>query len=150
MFNNILIICTGNICRSPIAEGLFSARLKPSGIQVASAGVSAMVGWPAEDLAIEVMRDHGLDIRGHRARQVTQPMLAESDLILTLDQSHSDWLNRAFPQYRGRVHKVLKWQKNRDVDDPYLQPRQAFEKSFEDIELGLQDWLKRLEQAHRL
>ena len=46
---------------------------------------------------------------------------------------------------RGRIHKVLKWSDNRDVDDPYLQPKQAFEKSFEDIELGLEDWLKRLE-----
>lgn len=139
------MVCTGNICRSPIAEGLFSARLQRKNIAVSSAGVAAMVGWPADELAIEVMHDHGLDIRTHRARQITLPMLGASDLILTLDQTHSDWLNRVHPQFRGRIHKVLKWSDNRDVDDPYLQPKQAFEKSFEDIKLGLEDWFKRLD-----
>lgn len=145
MFKSILIVCTGNICRSPIAEGLFRARLKRKNITVTSAGVAAMVGWPADDLAIEVMREAGLDISDHRAQQVTLPMLNQHDLILTLDQTHSDWLNRTYPQFRGRVHKVLKWRDNRDVEDPYRQPKSAFEQSFEDIDLGLEDWLKRLD-----
>ena len=145
MFKSILIVCTGNICRSPIAEGLFAARLKRKNIAVTSAGVAAMVGWPADDLAIEVMRDAGLDISAHRAQQVTVPMLNQNDLILTLDQTHSDWLNRTYPQFRGRVHKVLKWRDNRDVEDPYRQSKSAFEQSFEDIDLGLGDWLKRLD-----
>jgi protein-tyrosine phosphatase len=145
MFKSILILCTGNICRSPIAEGLFRARLKRKEILVGSAGVAAMVGWPADDMAIEVMREAGLDIRAHRARQVTLPMLNQHDLVLTLDQTHSDWVNRMYPQFRGRVHKVLKWRDNRDVEDPYCQPKSAFEQSYEDIELGLEDWLKRLD-----
>lgn len=145
MFKSILIVCTGNICRSPMAEGLLRARLEGRGIKVASAGVSAMVGWPADDLAIEVMRDHGFDISTHRAQQITLPMLSENDLILALDQTHIDWLNRFYPQFRGRVHKILKWHKNRDVADPYQRPKKAFKKSFDDTELGLTDWLKRLE-----
>lgn len=144
MFKSILIVCTGNICRSPIGEGLFRGHLQSSGVKVTSAGVSAMVNWPADSLAIEVMRDRGYDISGHRAQQVTLPMLRETELILTLDQSHSDWLNRQFPQFRGRVHKILKWHKNQDVEDPYGKSKRSFEKSFDDISLGLEDWAKRL------
>lgn len=146
MFKNILIVCTGNICRSPMAEGLLRTRLHALGlkVKVASAGVAAMAGWPADPLAIEVMHDHGIDIRSHVAQQVTAPLLSASDLILTLDRTHSDWMNRQYPQFRGRVHKILKWHKNRDVADPYGHPKTAFRHAYKDIDLGLTDWLKHL------
>ncbi len=142
MFHNILVVCTGNICRSPMAEGLLRARLKNR--NVTSAGTYAVIGAPAEPLAAELMREHEVDIGGHIARQLTQPLLASSDLVLTLDQTHSDWINRQYPQMRGRVHKLLRWRDNRDVADPYRRPREAFAQAFEDIELGVEDWLKRL------
>ena len=144
MFTRILVVCTGNICRSPIGEGLLKARLDGRGIEVFSAGVGALVGHPADAHASAVMREHGYDIDAHRAQQATQPILAHSDLILTMDQTHSDWLNQRYPQFRGRVHKMLKWQANADVDDPYRRPREAFERSFSEIESGVDDWVKRL------
>ncbi|HUP91662.1 MAG TPA: low molecular weight protein-tyrosine-phosphatase [Solimonas sp.] len=149
MFNKILVVCTGNICRSPIAEALLRQRLaekdKGQGQRtIASAGVAALIGYPADPLAIEVSRDAGLDIQDHRAQQATQPLLSAMDLILTLDQTHNDWITRTYPQLRGRVHKLLRWRNNGDVADPYRQGRAAFDKAFEDIQLGIGDWLKRV------
>jgi protein-tyrosine phosphatase len=144
LFRNILIVCTGNICRSPLAEASLRERTAGQDFQISSAGTGAMVGWPADPAAVEVAQAHGLDISAHRARQLTQPLLIASELVLTLDQSHSDWINQRYPQFRGRVHKILKWQKNLDVDDPYQRPQTAFIKAYQDIELGIADWLKKL------
>lgn len=144
VFNHILVVCTGNICRSPMAEALLRARLGRRVRQVASAGTGALVGFPADPLAVEVAAEHGLDLSAHRARQVALPLLSSAELILTLDQSHSDWLNRHYPQLRGRVHKLLRWRGNADVQDPYQRPRAAFVQAFADIEAGVEDWLQRL------
>lgn len=144
MFNRILVVCTGNICRSPMAEELLRSSVAGRGITVSSAGTSAMVGYPADDTARMLMREHGFDIEAHRGQQIVLPMLTHSDLILTLDQTHSDWINQRYPQFRGRVHKILKWRDNRDVEDPYCRPRAAFEVAYADIEAGVADWLKKL------
>lgn len=144
MFNQIIVVCTGNICRSPMAEALLRARLGKRVQRIASAGTGALVGYPADPMAVEVAAEHGLDLAEHRAQQATLPLLASMDLILTLDQTHSDWLNRQYPQLRGRVHKILKWRENADVEDPFRRPREAFEKAFDDIEAGVEDWLRKL------
>ncbi|WP_028008556.1 low molecular weight protein-tyrosine-phosphatase [Solimonas flava] len=144
MFNRIIVVCTGNICRSPIGEGLLRQRLQGRDIEILSAGTGALVGFPADPLAVEVAADHGLDISAHRAQQATLPLLSSMDLVLTLDQGHSDWINARYPQLRGRVHKLLKWRENADVADPYRQPKEAFEQAWADIDAGVDDWLKKL------
>lgn len=144
MFKRILVVCTGNICRSPIGEGLLKAKLDGKGIEVYSAGIGALVGHGADDKALAVMTEHGYDISAHRAQQATQPLLASSELILTMDQGHSDWLNQTYPQFRGRVHKMLRWQGNADVADPYRRPREAFDIAYAAIDSGVDDWIKKL------
>ncbi len=144
MFNHILVVCTGNICRSPMGEALLRRHLEPKGVKVLSAGTGALIGYPADPLTVEVAAAHGYDLSAHRAQQATLPLLSASDLILTLDQSHNDWLNSNYPQLRGRVHKLLKWGGNYDVEDPYRRPRSAFEEAWGEIEVGVGDWLKKL------
>eukprot|EP00456_Euglypha_rotunda_P021088 TRINITY_DN18220_c0_g1_i4.p3 TRINITY_DN18220_c0_g1~~TRINITY_DN18220_c0_g1_i4.p3 ORF type:complete len:105 (-),score=18.86 TRINITY_DN18220_c0_g1_i4:86-400(-) len=103
-----------------------------------------MIGWPADPLSVEVMQEKGVDISAHRAQQLTRPLLAGVDLVLTLDRGHSDWINSRYPEFRGKVHKILRWRENADVPDPYRQPREAFDESYELIEQGVEDWVKRL------
>lgn len=143
VIRNVLVVCTGNICRSPIAEGLLRARMTPGG-RVMSAGIGALVGHPADPLAVELMSEKGFDITPHRAQQLTRQLLSEADLVLTLERQHSDWINARYPEYCGKVHKMLRWRDNACVPDPYRQPRAAFDAAYELIEQGVEDWLKRL------
>ena len=83
MLNRVLVVCVGNICRSPMAEAMLRARLgRRPRFEVSSAGVGALVGHPADPFAMELMRERGLDIAAHRARQVTPELVAAHDLVL--------------------------------------------------------------------
>jgi len=87
----ILFVCTGNTCRSPLAEALARrsiARRGWSQVEVRSAGVSAARGGPASEGSLRAGERHGLDLSGHRSAQVTEDIVAWSDLILTMSASH--------------------------------------------------------------
>lgn len=143
MFNSILVVCSGNICRSPIGEGLLRKALGDR-IEVASAGVTALVGHPADPLACEVMADKGHDIEGHRAQQVSGELISRYDLVLTMDGFHDDWLHANYPQLRGRVYRMRHWCDDRTVEDPYRLPRAAFEAAYDGIAEGAAHWITRL------
>lgn len=142
MFNKILVVCTGNICRSPIAEGLLKLSL-PDKI-IFSAGTMAMVGDGADLMSIEVAAAQGLDISAHRAQQLTQPMLQAADLVLTLDGSHGDWINRRYPHFRGKVHKLGRWQQDADVPDPYRRPKALFEQVYQQMASQVDGWVEKI------
>lgn len=142
MFQRILVVCTGNICRSPIAEALLKAGLP--GKEVFSAGTMAMVGHGADPVCIELCAANDLDISGHRAQQLVQPMLQAADLVLTLDSTHSQWIYQRYPQYHGKVHKLGKWQQNEDVADPYRQPKAVFRAVYRQMDAQVSDWLARI------
>jgi len=71
-------------------------------------------------------------------------MLTTMDLILALDQGHSDWIRAKFPQLQGRTHKLGRWRKNMDIADPYRRPLSAFERAFAEISSCSEDWIQRL------
>lgn len=87
----VLMVCLGNICRSPLAQGILEARLRERGLDwtVDSAGTGSWhVGNPPDPRSVAVAAKHGLDISGQRARQVHWPDLGAFDLVLAMDQSN--------------------------------------------------------------
>ena len=104
----ILTVCTGNICRSPLAEQLLRARLG-DGFRVHSAGVGAMTGWPMDPDAADQSRAHGGNPEGFAARQLTAALVEESDLILTATRSHRDEVVRRFPKAMRRTFSLAEF-----------------------------------------
>lgn len=143
MFNRVLMVCIGNICRSPMAEGLLRRELEKShpGVKVESAGLLALDGHPADPMSVELLRERGVDISGHKARQLTVEMVREADLILVMDAGQQKALEDMHPAARGKVHRLGKW-REQDVRDPYRKPREAFEQCLTLIDQCIAD-LKR-------
>lgn len=144
MFSRVCTVCTGNICRSPMAEAWLAHRAGDRLTQVFSAGIGALVDHPADDHAIKVMAARDIDLSAHRARQATAELMATADLVLAMDGTHLDWLTRRFPQMRGRTFKLLHWRDGADIPDPYRLPEAAFEHAFELVAQGVDDWLERI------
>src|SRR5690554_1527663 len=88
MFKSILVVCVGNICRSPTGEALLKGKLEGRGIEVSSAGLGALVGKPVDATAAEVMAAAGYHLPDHQARQLTPDMLRAADLVLAMEQKH--------------------------------------------------------------
>lgn len=144
MFSSVCVVCTGNICRSPMGEALLRERAPQGVTRVFSAGISALVDYPAEPEAVALLAEHGIDLSAHRAQQVTEETVGAADLLLAMDDSHLRWLHRRYPQARGRAYKWLHWNGGGEVLDPYGMPRAAFEQALHQIETGLSGWLERL------
>jgi protein-tyrosine phosphatase len=138
MVNNILIVCTGNICRSPMAEALLraSSAVSRPHLKVSSAGLAALEGHPAAPLAVTLLAERGLDLSAHRARQLTPELVAAADLILVMDAAQQRRLETLAPSARGRVHRLGRFG-NFDIADPFRQDRAAFARSLALIEEGL-------------
>lgn len=142
MINRILVICTGNICRSPLAEALLRAQLPD--LEVGSAGIGALVGHEADVNAAAVAIEQGLDVSAHRARQLDDALIADSDLVLAMDNGHVNWVNQQFPHARGRVFLLGHWDGGAEVPDPYGQSLDNFRQVYERLEPFAQSWIRRL------
>jgi len=140
---SILVLCEGNICRSPMAEGLISAALPDS--RVLSAGLQALVGKPADDAAQQLMRERGIDIGRHRALQVTRPMCLDADIILVMEREQRQRLQDLYPEVCGRVFRLGEYI-DLDVPDPYRQPLSAFRTALSVIDKGVEHWLRRIKR----
>lgn len=144
MFERILIVCVGNICRSPTAEFIFREKLKHRDIHVSSAGLRALVGRPMDDHAMQILKERGIDAAEHRARQLDPSMLRQADLVLAMERDHLAAVSRLAPEASGKMFLLDKWQDANDVPDPYRQSRQMFEHVHSMIECGVDSWLRYL------
>lgn len=138
---NILFICIGNICRSPIAEGLFRQALPEKA--VCSAGIGALVGEPADPLSIQLMWEHGIDISAHRAKSLAGWMVKEADLIVTMDRDQRRFIEHAYPASQGKVMRLGEYGRY-DVPDPYRQNMAAFRHSCNLIARGIDELVERI------
>ena len=120
----VLIVCTGNLCRSPMAEGLLRQRFQEEGLEthhrVFSAGVWAVDGHQASDHAIAVMAERGIDITGHIAHTINANDVAEADLILVMTKDHEQVIRNTWPHYGWKIRRLSEMVgKRKDVWDPY-------------------------------
>lgn len=141
MFNNILIICVGNVCRSPVAEVLLNHKLQGTNRSISSAGIGALVGNPMDKTAHEVLQENGLECLGHRARQVDSELLHQADLILAMEQGHIQHLRQIAPEVHGKTFLMGKWLDDIEIPDPYRQSRPAFEHVHSLLTQSVESWL---------
>jgi protein-tyrosine phosphatase len=140
---SILVVCEGNICRSPMAEAVLAAALPDTPVR--SAGLNALVGSPADDAAVRLMRLRGIDITAHRAAQINRDMCLRSELILVMSIDQKRQLEENYPTSNGRVFRIGEFDKL-DVPDPYRQPLAAFESALKLIDQGVRAWVQRIRQ----
>ena len=101
----ILFVCTGNSCRSVMAEGLFKKMVQDRAgeFEVSSAGISAMEGFPASSGTVKVMQAEGVDVSGHRSRPLPKELVRASDKIFVMERTHKDWIVRFVPEAKDKV-----------------------------------------------
>lgn len=134
----ILAVCTGNTCRSPFVEGYLRLVLERAGlasrVEVASAGIFAGTGYPASPLAMQTAMAYGVDLSEFRSQTVTEDLLEEHHLILTLDETHEDYLLEHFPSIAERIRPLGAYADPapvRAIMDPVGGDMQIFEAVFE-------------------
>ena len=142
MFNKILVVCVGNICRSPTGERLLKNYL-PS-LHVESAGLGALVGHSADDSAVSIAAGHNISLDGHCARQLSGKMCREYDLILTMEKRHIARLCEIAPEMRGKVMLFGHWDDEREIPDPYRKSRDAFEAVYHLLDKSARQWAQAL------
>jgi len=132
MFESVLFVCVGNICRSPLAEGLLKHYAKQCqiAVRVNSAGICALVGDPPQPHSQAVARMHGFDIAQYHAMQISHDMVVSHDLILALDTVVYDALVKAHSFAIGKIKRLGFFHKNIDIADPYQKDRPAFDEMY--------------------
>ena len=134
----IVFVCTGNICRSPIAEGIARQLEKRhgSGVEFASAGTHAAPDLAATPAAVAAAGNIGVALRWHRSRQLTPQIVAEADLLVALDQEHADYIAEHFPGARMELLDR--------VPDPYGMSEEVYRQVTDQIAIAVErragDW----------
>ncbi|WP_295413403.1 low molecular weight protein-tyrosine-phosphatase [uncultured Thiodictyon sp.] len=145
MFRHLLVVCTGNLCRSPLAEALLRARLARAGrtIEVASAGLMARLRDPADETTCLVAAEHGLDLSAHASRPIEPELIRWADLVLVMEQAQRRELLDMAPTAAGKVYLLGHWSEG-EIADPYRRGRDAAETAYAQIDVAVEAWLARL------
>jgi protein-tyrosine phosphatase len=152
----LLFVCTGNTCRSPMAEALMRRRLsqrlgcrpeelEDRGVMALSAGIAAMGGGRASPEAQQVMADHGVSLAAHESQPLSERLVRFADLILTMTRGHHDAVLAQWPHAAPRLHLLGR---NTDVADPIGGPLDAYRCAADQIEAHLDYWIEQLDLSH--
>ena len=142
----ILLVCTGNTCRSPLAVGILKKFLEEKGIdniEVESAGIAAYAGSPASLFAVDTARNFGINISQHSARQLTREMAQDSDLILVMAPEHLDYISKTDPDLMEKSFLLKAFpgqpqgRDNYTVKDPLGGDQQAYLSCFFELDENL-------------
>lgn len=145
MFQHILVVCVGNICRSPVAAAMLRQRLP--GRHVESAGLGALVGQGVEPTARALAEAEGLDVADHRARQLSAEMLDAADLILVMSEGQRRAAADLAPAAMGKTLLLGRWLdggKGREITDPYRRDAEVFAAVHALLREASESWARRL------
>lgn len=134
---NILVVCVGNICRSPMAE-YFLKQSHPH-LTIESAGISGLIGEGADAKAIQCMDALSIDMRPHIARKLNSDLIKKADLILVMSLNQQKHLEQTWPFAKGKVFRLGHWQ-HKNVPDPYQHDQAFFDETCRNIQAYVSDW----------
>lgn len=148
----ILLVCTGNTCRSSMASALLKDLLvkkqRIDQFKINSAGLAAQTGGKASTHAIQVMKEEGLDLDSHQATQLTPQAVEQADLVLTMTSGHKRIILQVMPKARGKVFTLKEFVGNSledlDVVDPFGQSIEDYRICAQEIKILLEKLLEKL------
>src|SRR5580704_15615093 len=153
MMKTILFICTGNVCRSPMAEGLFRHAVQGRGdYRVLSAGLGAMDGQPPSPYAVQAVRELGIDISRQRSRMLTAELVRNADYIFGMTHSHVDTVMLLYPQSADKTFLLREFDETldtfeKDISDPIGGSYDVYLSCRDQIEQGISSLLRFIEQS---
>ncbi|MGR5946224.1 arsenate reductase/protein-tyrosine-phosphatase family protein [Enterobacter sp. C4G1] len=142
IIQSILVVCTGNICRSPAGERLLQKYFPL--IRIESAGINGLEGQAADCCAADTILQYGVSLQGHVARKLTHAMMRQSDLILVMESRQLNYISAIAPEMRGKSLLFGRWLDNKEIPDPYCKSPDAFEYVFDLLVRASQEWARRL------
>lgn len=147
MFNNVVVVCIGNICRSPYGEAVLRKMLP--GKTISSAGISVdssrLNGKPANETAIKVASERGVDLIHHKAQQLTKEMCLEADLILAMELKHIGLITDICPTAHGKTMLLSQWvEMTNSINDPHKKSEEMFRHVYDLIDQSCSKWAEKL------
>jgi len=142
MISSVLIVCVGNVCRSPVGEQLL-AQACPN-LRTGSAGIDALVGQSATEASVVVAAQNGVSLEGHVARQFTEELATQFDLILVMEKVHMIATASLAPDTIRKTMLFGEWIGQSDIDDPYKLSSEFYNSTFDKMKTASEGWIARL------
>ncbi|MBR9907033.1 MAG: low molecular weight phosphotyrosine protein phosphatase [Gammaproteobacteria bacterium] len=149
MFNKILVVCLGNICRSPTAQFMLQQRLPNKTIH--SAGITAMKhsdgkGWDMDKTARAIAEKHGHSFPVHEAQQLTRELIGNYDLVLVMENNHRNHIAQRYPEAQAKTMLLGQWLEagGKEIPDPYKKSDEVYEHVLKLIDQATDKWSQKL------
>ena len=140
----ILVVCVGNICRSPMAVALLRRELTGKDVSIESAGLASMAGDPIHPAAAKALDMHGLSMHAHVAAQVDPGRIERADMILAMEKRHVSAILAMYPEARKKTFLFGKWEGDAEVADPYGRGDEAFSVALDTMRAAARSWKDRI------